>query len=417
MSVWRYRAVPLSVASAQTGASTARTGELVGDTAEDVRASLRRIGLQVIELHPVRSRDASALPFASVWQRHLRTRRQPAKSELFDGLATMLRSGLPLLEAVETLVGAAGRRDRARRTMLLQLADTLRAGDTLASAMRAQPTWFDTVEIAMVDAGQVGGTLPDVLATLSERHARSGDLSHKLIGALAYPAIVALVGIGVVIFLSVKVLPDLVAILTDSNIDVPLLTRTIMVLGDGLLTLWPILLLTPILIAAAITVTTRIMRARGLQPPDRLRRLVPAVFRKLATARLAHGLAALVRTGIPMVDAVRVIAPTLGTNAGLRATLEHAAARVERGDDLADALNDPLWFDDEFRRLLDIGQASGELPTLLERIGDRYERQATRMIDRLTALLEPAVILALAVLVGLVVMGAILPLVRLQEVL
>ena len=94
-----------------------------------------------------------------------------------------------------------------------------------------------------------------------------------------------------------------------------------------------------------------------------------------------------------------------------------AADRVERGEELAEAMDDEIWFDAEFRRLLAIGQSTGELDSLLERIGQRYARQAKRLIDRLAALLEPCVILTLAVLVGLVVMAAILPLLRLQEVL
>ena len=97
--------------------------------------------------------------------------------------------------------------------------------------------------------------------------------------------------------------------------------------------------------------------------------------------------------------------------------LHTAADRVERGDELAAAMDDEHWFDGEFRGLLAIGQATGELDSLLERIGRRYARQAERLIDRLAALLEPSVILTLAVLVGLVVMAAILPLLRLQEVL
>ena len=146
-----------------------------------------------------------------------------------------------------------------------------------------------------------------------------------------------------------------------------------------------------------------------------LRRWSPHVLRKLAVARLSIQLAELLRTGVPMVDALRVVAPTT-PGVTLRRRLLEAADRVERGEDIAAALDDEHWFDGEFQRLLQIGQTSGELDTLLDRLGHRYARQANRMIDRLATLLEPAVILTLAVLVGLVVMAAILPLLRLQEV-
>jgi general secretion pathway protein F len=181
---------------------------------------------------------------------------------------------------------------------------------------------------------------------------------------------------------------------------------------------WYALLVLVVAVTIGSMVASQALAKSHVQVPDRLRRLVPSVVRRLAVARLATGLAALVRTGVPLVDAIRIVAPTLPglAAAGLRRRLAIAAERVERGDDLADGLDDPLWFDEEMRRLIQVGQASGELPALLMRIGERYERQARRSIDRLAALLEPAVILLLAALVGLVVMGAVLPLIRLQEV-
>jgi len=134
--------------------------------------------------------------------------------------------------------------------------------------------------------------------------------------------------------------------------------------------------------------------------------------------RDAYVLSTCHRAGIPAVEALRVLPSTVsGVGApGLRAALGRAADEVERGASLAAALDDGLWFDTEFRRLVAIGEASGELETQLERLGSRYERRARRLIERLASLLEPAVILTLAALVGLVVMAAVLPLIQLQEV-
>jgi type II secretory pathway component PulF len=153
--------------------------------------------------------------------------------------------------------------------------------------------------------------------------------------------------------------------------------------------------------------------------PKRTARWLPMhgfkVTRRIAVADLALRLSELSRCGVPLVDAIRITAPTVRSPI-LRGHLEGACERLQHGDELSAAFDDERWFDSEFRRLLDIGQTSGELDSLLERIGQRYERQARRLIDRLAALLEPAVILSLALLVGLVVMAAILPLARLQEI-
>ena len=435
MTVWRYTAVPLE---RQAQAST-RRGELAAESAAEVRASLRRIGLQVIDLRPLRRSATDPVNHNHLaWLRELhgsirsslegyfRGRRRHERAELYDGLATMLDSGLPLLEAVDTIIGSTKRRRCAVRSMLVQVREQLRGGSSLAQATTAHRSWFDASEVAMIEAGQLSGTLARVLRTLAERHERSGELSNKLIGALAYPAIVAMVGLGVVIFLSVKTLPDLTQILTHAGIETPALTAKVMALGQFLASHWLALIVLAVGLLVGWTVLSGLTAKRQIQWPDRLRRLYPKVLRRMAVARVSLQLAELLRAGVPVVDALRVLAPTSsggGSHSGgggggsLARQLHTAADRVERGDELAAALDDEHWFDGEFRGLLAIGQATGELDSLLERIGRRYARQAERLIDRLAALLEPCVILTLAVLVGLVVMAAILPLLRLQEVL
>lgn len=422
MSLWRYTAVDLR------GTRRARrSGEHAGDTAVEVRAALRRIGLQVIDLRPLRKARAVRgaggawkLPrlLGGYARGYLRKRRRQERAELYDSLGTMLASGVPMLEAVETVIGSTRRRRSALRLMLLQVRDDLRSGLSLGDAVARHPSWFEPGEVAMVKASQVSGTLPEVLRSLSARHERSGELTHRLIGALAYPALVSLVGLGVVVFLSVKTLPNLVAILENSRIETPALTASVMGFGRLLAGQWWAILLALVLVMVIAAVAADLAGRAGIHPPSWLRRLSPKVLRRLAVARVSLQLAELLRTGVPMVDALRVLAPTTsGLVGGLRRRLVEAADSVEQGHELSGALSDEHWFDPEFRRLLDIGQASGELEVLLERIGQRYARQSNRLIDRLTALLEPCVLLILATLVGTVVMAAVLPLLRLQEIL
>ena len=426
MTVWRYKAVPLQGASS----NSAQHGELSGDNAAEVRASLRRIGLQVIDLRPLkRMRDETDSGSKSTWlvelrssltsslNSYLRRRRQHERAELYDSLATMLESGMPLLDVVGTLADSTTRNRSPIRSMLISVRERLRDGSSLGNAVSNHQSWFDASEVAMVQAAQVSGTLPSVLRTLSQRHERSGEIGNKLIAALAYPLIVAMVGLGVVIFLSVKTLPDLTSILIDAEIEVPTLTARVMAFGQFIAGHWITILLVLFISALAIPITAASLSKHNVQLHPRFRMLYPTVFRRIAVARVALQLAELQRSGVPMVEALRVIAPTCAPGSSLQRVLFTAADHVQRGDDLAEALNDELWFDAQFRSLLKVGQASGELDQLLQRIGERYSRQANRLIDRLAALLEPCVILSLAVFVGMVVMAAILPLLRLQEVL
>ncbi len=432
MSLWRYTAVPMRGGAPGSpgapGTASLQRGELAGQSGAEVRAALRRVGLQVVELRPARSRGtiragASASihsrarqALADTVHRHLRKRRRHQRAELYDSVSTMLASGLPLLEAADSLLHTIGSRRGALRSMVAELREALRSGESLASAMRRHPAWFDACEVAMVEAGQHGGTLPDVLRGLAEDHERSGELGQRLSSALAYPAIVAMVGLGVVIFLSRKTLPALAGILTDAHIEVPALTRAVVAFGRVIAGNWALIGFTAIGIVAAIALAPAAASRAGVKWPAWMRKVSPAVLRRMALGRLCLQLARLLGSGVPMVEALRVLAPTV-PGAALGRRVREGADRVERGEDLSAALDDEYWFDAQFRRLLEVGQASGELEPLLTRLGHRYERQARRLIDRLAALIEPCVILALAFLVGLVVMAAVLPLLRLQEIL
>lgn len=409
MTLWQYKAIPRA-------GGALRRGRLVAGAGADVRASLRRIGLQVVDLRPVK--EVSGLPagvLGEVWQRHVRNRRRPTRAELFDSLATMLEAGLPMLESVETLESCQTRISRSTRHLLLRLRSVLQGGGTLSQALDAERAWFDPVEVAMVEAGQQSGRLSTVLRTLADRHERTGQLGHKLTAALAYPFLVSLLGLGVVVFLSTETLPELVQILEDAGVEVPALTQHVLAVGGFIGTSWPALLAGSVVVTGLVLTIPR-LGARSSSSGFECPRYVPPTVRRMRVGSVAAGLSELLQSGVPMVDALRVLAPTAG-GPRLEVMLTQSANRLEAGSTLSEAFREGGWFDEEFLRLLDLGQSVGELPPLLERISLRYRRSAERTIDRLAALLEPGAVLVLAVLVGTVALAAILPLFQLQEIL
>lgn len=446
MTLWRYEAVSLNGSSPAGGAAGTRRGEITAPSAADARGALRSAGMRVLALDPVapglldRLRDimpvnrhghdgdaatARPLPVASTLrravhgltaalQRRQRARRAPARAEYHDALATMLGTGLPVIEALRTLAREVGTARELRR-MLRRLADRLGDGGSLTAAMRTQPDWFGPLDIAMVEAAEHAGTLPETLRTLADRQARHGELTQRLVGALTYPAVVALVGCGVALFLSVQTLPQLMGLLERSEIAPPPLSVAVMEIGQ-----WTVsngLLLAALLGAALIGVPIVAPRLIALLP-DRARRfagrMAPPAWRAARLARVSGQLALLMRSGVPMVDGLRLLAPTVG--GALGSALDTAAARVESGEDLVHALDDDAHFSGEFRQLLAVGIASGELDVLLDRLADRLERRARRLIDRLAGLLEPAAVLLLAGLVGVVVFATLMPLMKLREI-
>ena len=445
MAIWRYIAVEIPKANA-SGSPRRRRGQLAATSAAEVRQSLRRVGLQVIDIQPdrhfrMKSGEMSRGPwYRTLYRmrvsvriyrdRFLRKRRRPLCAELFDSLATMIESGLPLAESLDALLTgedapAGSRSSKSLRYLMMALRTSITDGASLHEAMRTHPDWFNEVDMAMIEAARHAGSLDRTLRQVADREERTDQLTQRLISALMYPSIVMLAAIGVTIFLSTKTLPDLTSILSDAGVAIPPLTSIVMMIGQffaryGIIIAPLVLIGVPLLLILVNRIADRSWYWRKFS-----HRFIPRVWKSMMVGLFATSLAELVRSGIPVVEAFRIIAPTMP--GALGRYLQEAADRVENGESLSSVFtasqdgvdHDTIgaaYFTPEFRRLIETAQVSGDLAPMLDRIGERYRRQAVRRIDRLAALLEPTAIILLAILVGTVVMAAILPLIHLQEV-
>lgn len=410
MSTWRYKARDSKTLRIQSSVIQA-------DTDAAARAALRKAGLRPIAIKPVRSARSTALPISEFINRHLRARRVHRKADLYESLSILLDSGIPLAVAMRTM-GQSRKGSRRVIELAHSIADGLQDGRRLSECMADHPDWFDTAEVAMIDAGQRTGEMGSILCRLAERQSRSGELSSKLVGAMSYPLLVGVIGIGVTLFLSVKTLPELVGILHDAQIEPPALTMTVMRIGQFAwgygIWLLAAMILTPLGAYVLMRVLPDDIRDRGRRA---FTRWIPSVFRMTKSAESMLSLSELLQTGVPLVESIRVVAPTIrGTHGMLLAkSLQQSAERIEQGEPIMCLFDDEQWFSEEHRQMMQAGEAAGELPRTLARIGELDLRAARRLLDRLASLLEPVAIVMLAVIVGIVVMAAVLPLIRLQE--
>jgi len=424
MSTFRYTATPpeeLGQARTQT-----RRGQVSASSPAEARAAIRRMGLMPISIRPLRKPthaspegESLSATFRGRWNEHLRGRRAFERAELFDGLATLLESAVPLAQAIQTLQGDQALRRSSIKSALQSLSSAVSDGSSLSHAMVQLPGWFASTDTAAVAASEHSGSLPATLRGLAEREERARDLAGQLAGALTYPFVVALAGIGVCVFLSVRTLPQLASILEGASIDTPGLTRFVMTIGQFIASWWWLLGIALLAVLASVLIGPLLAQRAGLALPSRLQTILARCSsdtrRRLVVSRVSLVLSDLLASGVPVVDALRACALTVRQRT-MRCALVEAAKRIEAGDEPSHSLP-AQRFGAEFVRLVEVGEATGELDALLHRLGVRYERSCRRRIDRLARLLEPAVILALAALVGVLVMAAILPLVRLQEVL
>lgn len=384
-------------------------GEERAATAFDARCALRAQGIVITGIEAMASSGPNLLaPFTETALAWARSRHRPRKIDLFDALATLMRSGAPLDGALTSLEGSA-LRSAVERRMLRRVRDDVRGGLAFSSALARHPRWFEEVDVALVQAGLESGGLSESLERLAKHHQALGRLGHRLAVSLAYPTVLLAAAIGVLIYLSQSTLPRLAGILAQSRQEVPPLTRAVMTTGDAIATWW----LAFLAVGAGGWWAWRMVRRGRVARMGAAR--VARIEQVMWIAGFARQMAILLRAGITLPEAMGLSARTIAST--LSSVVAVAQARVLEGEDLSRALVAAGMRDPEFIAFIQTGEASGELPTMLEQTAERYQRAAQALLDRLTALIGPVATVVMAVLIGLIVMSTILPLVRLGDAL
>jgi general secretion pathway protein F len=398
MAVYAYSAVDLDASTSD--------GTVAADTPRQARDLLRERGLSVTRIWTLADRSRGS--------RSAFRRTQPAEVTVFlDELATLLGAGIPLLAALQTLSDQHSKRFRA---VIQHMADQVAAGISLAEAMRQRPECFDELCVSIVHVGESTGQLEISLAQLAQFKAKAHRLRSQVTTALIYPAIVSVIGLAVTVLLMTYVVPNLLEALTQAGQPLPAVTMVVKAASDFLIEWWWALLLCAL--GGALTARL-LLRAESPQRRwDRIKLATPLLgelIRKELTARMAVVLAALLRSGIPFADAVRITRQTL-RNWLFRDALEKYEAAVVAGRDVAGPLRESGVFRPMVIQMLSVGQQAGQLEDMLEKLADSYERQVDLATRRLTSLLEPLLIVLLAIVVGFVAFAAILPILEASNV-
>jgi type II secretory pathway component PulF len=402
-----------------------RKGTITADTPRLARDALRARGLRVRRVNSVSSASKREAPPGLATDpatddnhphRTARAKsRYAAKCVSFvRELATLLGVGTPLLEAIDAIAEQHAGRFHA---VLLMLRDRVAAGATLAGAMREHPDVFDEMCVSITEVGETAGNLEGVLERLAEFKERSQILKDRVGTALLYPLIVFCMAISVSVFLMTFVVPKLLAGLVAAKRQVPLVTRIVKGASDALVNRWWLIL---IVVAALAALTAAVLRsAAGRRRWHRLQLRIPIVgdmIRKQAIVRMSVIISTLMRSGMVFARAVE-IARRATRNQVFRDALQACAIAVERGQDIAPALNDTGAFPRVVVQIFAVGQHSGRLEEMLDRLAADYDRQLATTAQRLTAVLEPVLILLLVILVGFIAFATVLPMLEAANVL
>jgi general secretion pathway protein F len=322
-------------------------------------------------------------------------------------LATLLGAGLPLDEALATVGGQLEQPRLARA--LGQIREQVVQGEALHAALAAQPRLFPPLYVSMVQVGEHSGTLDQVLARLADFLEEQARLHARIRAALAYPLLMALVGTAVLGFLLAYVVPKVTRMLEEMEQALPLPTL-ILIRGSDLLSRWWWLLLL-LLGAGAFALRRYLATEAGELKLHRLAISAPLFGRLnllIATARLTRTLGTLLKSGVPLLQALDITRNLL-QNRVLRRALEETTVAVREGEGLAAPLRRSGVFPPMVTQMAAVGEKSGELEEMLIRVADAYEHQVDLSLTGLLSLLEPAMILLMGTVVGFIVLAILLP--------
>jgi len=393
--------VPSFRYSGVSGAGRSVGGFVEADSPRTARARLRERDVFANSVTEVKAEVAG-----SGWS----LRRGVSTSELSQALrqlATLLRAGVPLDEAVDALRRRRG--GAALSEALESVRSRIREGASLAAAMGDHPTVFPSIYTGMVEAGEASGALDTVLDRIADHAESQARLRSRAMSAMTYPAIMSVVGGAIVLFLLAYVVPQVTRVFAEAKQDLPLPTRILMGTGELLASYG--LLLFP----AALLVAWGLRRALA-NPASRMRlealfyRVpgVGSVARDVAVARFAQTLATMVAGGLPLIESLRVARVSCGS-VMLSATLIEAETAVSEGGSLASCLAASPLLDPMVVDMIAVGERSGDLEGMLTHASRAIEEQVRLRVDRMATLLEPLMTVVMAAVVLFVVLAIMLP--------
>lgn len=322
-------------------------------------------------------------------------------------LASFVRSGMPILSALAVISEQS--QSLHLRSMLDDIRIRVKNGMTFSSALSNYPQVFPQIYIAMIRAGEDSGTLGEMFLTIANHRQKQEEIISRVRMALIYPAVMATVAVGTIVFMFVFVMPRLMNIFSNIGEDLPVITRILILVSKWLRLGWP-------WIISGIAVTFFIIKQRvktkvGEAALSRFKLSLPLfgnLIRRTELARFNRTLELLLKNGIPILKAIKITIPVLG-NEAFRQELTHSCKELEQGASFGGSLKKSKLFPAFMTNLLIVGEKSGNLEEVLSEIANSYERESDETMRVMTTLLEPLIILVMGVIIGFIVIAMLLP--------
>lgn len=401
--------MPIYSYTFQDASGGLQKGTAEAETEEALRSRFAEQGLEIVEVTLIKKQGkATKKSFGKV---------KLGKLAIFcRQFSTMVDAGVSLVRCLDVL--SRQTEDPKLKRILLDVGERVESGESLSRSMQRHPRTFNNLFIGLVRAGEVGGVLEESLQRLSSFLEKDVELRRKVKAALTYPVLVMIAAVGIVIFLVWWVVPQFAALFKDIGLkdqDFPAMTKFLIDLSKNFTNNWLVILITlvAVIVAWKLFVSTRF----GRRVADRIKLKIPVfgkLHHKVCMARFSRTMGTLLTSGVPILQAMETVAGTVGNTIMADAVLD-ARARIREGDRIGDPLEASRMFPPMVVHMIGVGEESGSLDFMLQKIADFYESEVEATLQSLTAALEPILIVFLGFVVGFIVIAMFLPLIKVIE--
>ncbi len=405
-------------------------GTFDAENLKELRASLKRKGIFLTEY-----REAAERGKRGGGARRAESQSEPAKKSVLNteidvkamfqrvkllevaegtrNLATLARAGIPIVESLAALIEQTP--NEKLKSVLSEVRQRVVEGAAFADALEQHPQIFSRLYVNMVRAGESSGNLDMVLSRLADFIQGQVRLRAKVSAALTYPAVMAVVGLGVVTLLMVVVIPKMVNMFDQMSVELPLPTRILIGASNGVRDYWWLLL---ILLGVGISTFRRWKKSEKGRPRwDRMALKTPIIgklLQEIALARFCRTMGTLLSSGVPLLGSLEIVKAILDNHV-LEAVVDQAQVEVREGASLAAPLKQSGYFPPMVTQMIAIGEQSGQLESMLLNAAEAYEVQVDSKVQMLTSILEPVIIVVMGGFVGGLIASILMPMLKMNE--
>jgi type IV pilus assembly protein PilC len=324
--------------------------------------------------------------------------------------ATMIDAGLPLVQCLDIL--ASQQPKPAFATVLKDIKNSVEGGSTFSDALRRHPRIFDELFVNLIQAGETGGILDNILGRLSVYLEKRQKLVRQVKGALSYPTIVFFIAIGVMAVMLTFVIPAFENMFKEfggGKDNLPALTKMMIALSHGFVTALPVIVVAGAGMAFGFTYMLKTPKGRRAFDSTLLKLpVLGSVLQKISVARFTRTLGTLLQSGVPILDALEICAKTAG-NVRIESGIMYVRQRISEGHNMADPLIEAKVFPEMVVQMIGVGEQTGALDQMLNKIADFYEEETDVAVASMTSMLEPIMMVGIGGMVGVVLVSMYLP--------